>query len=226
MNHHRFLLLFSPFLFAACALPENEKSTSETQQEDDQTLGESDTEADDIVENDTAEEDENQDTTDDPDDTDTDDEDHSSTENTISILATHLPQSIPESGTSGSLASSSNEAPSGNIVDINVTLDLDHTCTKDLSASLVSPSGTTVVLFDLGNYPVCSSDMENTVLDDQAAQPISSGSNPFHGAYQPLGALSDFNGEDAAGIWTLNFYDSTDGDSGTLRTWSIDLVLD
>ena len=114
----------------------------------------------------------------------------------------------------------------GTIVDVNVNFDLDHTCTKDLSATLISPEGTSVELFDLGSYPFCSSDMESTTLDDDASTPIANGSNPFTGSYMPSGTLSTLNGQDSAGVWTLMFYDDTIGDTGTLQSWSIDLVLE
>ena len=83
-----------------------------------------------------------------------------------------------------------------------------------------------MVLFDLGSLPVCSSDLENTLLDDEASQPITSGSSPFTGPHQPTGDLSDFDGEDAAGVWSLSIIDDTIGDDGRLQSWSIELTLD
>ena len=92
--------------------------------------------------------------------------------------------------------------------------------------ALESPSGTRVELFEMGALPVCSSDMENSKLDDEASLLIIRGVSPFTGSYRPTGALSDFDGEDAAGIWSLSIIDDTPGDSGTLQNWSITLELD
>ena len=133
---------------------------------------------------------------------------------------------LPPSGTSGTLTSYSVEAPSGLIRDLDVKIDLDHSCSKDLAATLTSPSGTTVVIFDLRELAVCSSDMEDTLLDDEAPLPITRGSTPFSGLHRPTGFLSDFDGEDAAGVWTLSILDDTIGDKGTLDFWSLNLHLD
>lgn len=40
---------------------------------------------------------------------------------------------------------------------------------------------------------------------------------------QPTGSLSLFDGEDAAGVWTLTIEDDTIGDNGTLRSWSLEI---
>jgi len=132
---------------------------------------------------------------------------------------------LPPNGTSGTLVTSSKTAPTGTIVDLNVAIDLDHTCTKDLSAVLESPSGTSVVIFDLGGMVVCSSDIENTVLDDEASVDIINGSSPFNGPHQPSGSLARFDGEDAAGVWILTITDDTPGDSGRLHSWSLEFML-
>lgn len=135
-------------------------------------------------------------------------------------------QDLPATGTSGDLVTFSDWAPSGMIRDVNVSIDLDHSCTKDLSAVLESPGGTRVVLFDLRGLPVCSSDMENTVLDDEAPRPILRGRSPFQGSHKPTERLADFDGEDASGHWTLIVSDHTIGDSGKLHSWSLQLVLE
>jgi len=111
-------------------------------------------------------------------------------------------------------------------VDINLHIDLEHTCTKDLLAILESPSGTVVAMLDLRPMVVCSSDLEGTILDDEALAPILDGSTPFTGRHQPLGSLSDFDGEDAAGVWRLSIEDGTPGDDGRLTDWKLEITLD
>ena len=166
------------------------------------------------------------DDTDDTEDTDdTDDTDSGSgSSTTVLVEATGLPTSLPPSGTSGTLTTSLT-ASAGTIEDLNVAIDIDHSCSKDLSAILLSPSGTSVVLFDLSSLPVCSSDIEDTYLDDEASITIASGSTPFTGSHQPTGSLSRFDGEDADGVWTITITDDTAGDKGKLYGWSLEFLL-
>jgi len=63
--------------------------------------------------------------------------------------------------------------------------------------------------------------MTSTVFDDEALAPITSGSPPYTGSFQPIVPLSIFDGEDSAGVWTLSIQDSVVGDSGTLDLWSL-----
>ena len=149
-----------------------------------------------------------------------------SSDGVVAVGAAVLPASLPPSGTSGTLTSYSMEAPSGRIRDLDVKVDLDHSCSKDLAATLTSPSGTTIVLFDMRELVVCSSDMEETLFDDEASVSITRGSTPFRGLHRPTGYLSDFDGEDAAGVWTLSIVDDTIGDKGTLEFWSLKLSVD
>ena len=146
--------------------------------------------------------------------------------NSVVVAHTGLSKPLPPTGSSGTLTMVSDAVVSGTIADVNVSIDLDHTCTKDLSAVLESPSGTSVILFDLGVLPVCSSDLQNTQLDDEAYVSITRGSSPFTGSHQPTGSLANFDGEDAGGVWTLSITDDTIGDVGTLNSWSIELLLD
>jgi len=161
---------------------------------------------------------------DDTDDTDEDTDSGSGSSTTVVVEATGLPTSLPPSGTSGTLTTSLT-ASAGTIEDLNVALDIDHSCSKDLSAILLSPSGTSVVLFDLSSLPVCSSDIEDTYLDDEASITIANGATPFTGSHQPTGSLSRFDGEDADGVWTITITDDTAGDKGKLYGWSLEFLL-
>ena len=101
--------------------------------------------------------------------------------------------------------------------DIDVYLDITHTFDDDLDVFLISPSGTTVELFtDIGSS---GDDFTATVLDDEAADAIAdfddSANAPFTGSWQPEGSLSDFDGEDPTGTWTLEITDDAGGDEGT-----------
>ena len=168
-------------------------------------------------------EDENDDDIDSGEDSEQDTNEEESDTNTISVFPTNLPSPLPLSGTSGPLNLEANVTATGEVHQITVALDLTHSCTKDLSLTLLSPSGTAVLLFDLDGYPVCSSDMESTVFADDAGTPIQNGSNPFQGTFRPMKPLSTFNGEDLSGTWSIAFQDSTVGDFGSVRSISIDI---
>jgi hypothetical protein len=66
----------------------------------------------------------------------------------------------------------------------------------------------------------------DTVLDDEAATSITSGSPPFTGSYRPEEALSTFDGLSAQGSWTLKVVDDAYLDQGTLDSWSLHFTFD
>jgi subtilisin-like proprotein convertase family protein len=131
-----------------------------------------------------------------------------------------LPADVPPVGNTGTRVLSSSSAPSGVISDLNVNLDITHTYMSDLSATLTSPSGTSVLLFD--GLTSCCQNMSGTTFDDQASSPITSSSPPYSGVFQPLQSLSAFQGEDSAGVWTLTVEDDVVGDSGTINVWTLE----
>ena len=106
--------------------------------------------------------------------------------------------------------------------DVNVVLDISHTYNWDLDAFLISPSGTRVELFTkVGRN---GDNFSDTHLDDEASIPITLGSAPFNGSFQPSGSLSDLDGEDAQGAWTLEITDTGRQDNGRLNAWSLELA--
>ncbi|MCB0525663.1 MAG: proprotein convertase P-domain-containing protein, partial [Saprospiraceae bacterium] len=117
------------------------------------------------------------------------------------------------------------------ILDVNVNLNITHTWVGDLRVQVISPSGTSVVLWpnqcttaDNLNFgaddesPLCS----NLCADYNAGlvlQPIAClgpgfGSTDF---------LAKFDGEDPAGTWTLSVNDNATGDTGTINSWSLEI---
>jgi len=111
------------------------------------------------------------------------------------------------------------------ILDLNVHLDISHIRDQDLDVYLTSPTGTRVELFSaVGNLLLKNYNFAGTILDDQASTPITDGEAPFAGRFRPEGLLSDFNGENTAGTWTLEVVDNTFRDEGTLNSWSIEVA--
>ena len=118
---------------------------------------------------------------------------------------------------------------SGQILDLNVQLDITHTKCYELTVTLFAPDGTPVPLFSKVGYPASlMSASSNIVLDDEATRTVLFSSLlDFAGAYQPEGTLADFDAEDMAGVWTLEIVDDVDKSykgTGTLNGWSLDIV--
>ncbi len=123
----------------------------------------------------------------------------------------------------------------GIIADVNVSnLDVLHTYTGDLTFTLTSPSGTVITLFDQPGVPSstygCSQDNLLLSFDDDAANSATTLENTCNtgttqaisGAYQAITPLSDLNGEELAGQWTLTFTDNVGEDGGELVSWALE----
>jgi len=109
------------------------------------------------------------------------------------------------------------------IEDINVTVDITHSWNSDVRIALIPPSGIDDFIFLSFENGGSSDNYENTVFDDDASAPISSGSGPFAGSFIPDEALSTFNGTMSRGTWGLAVIDMVDGDGGSFNSWSIDI---
>ncbi len=110
----------------------------------------------------------------------------------------------------------------GTIEDVNVVnLQGTHTWVGDLSFTLTSPSGTTVILVDA----ICD-DMDDfdVSFDDEADGPPPCPYNDG-GTYTPLMPLSAFDGEPASGTWTLTVIDNADEDGGILENWGLGICV-
>jgi subtilisin-like proprotein convertase family protein len=110
-------------------------------------------------------------------------------------------------------------ADQGRVTDINVTLKITHPNITDLTAYLISPSGTRVKLFQTltSNGP----GFNNTTFDDSASTSINDAIPPFSGTFRPDEPLSTFIGESALGTWQLEITDNGAGNTGTLNNWSM-----
>jgi len=157
-------------------------------------------------------------------------------EETVAIPSFDVPYAIPDDDPAGIL--STLEAPPVVIEDIDLVVDeLVHPCVADLHVELTSPSGTTVPLilaFTEGGIFAglgCPVDLIGTVLDDEAPTNLADGTAPFTGAFNvdhpSVGAspLSQFRGENAGGVWTLQIADLAAQDTGILNAWSIELTF-
>ncbi len=111
----------------------------------------------------------------------------------------------------------------GYVLDVNVLIvNLVHTYDGDLNFFLHGPNGASVPLcIERGGS---GDNFINTLFDDQATTPISAGSAPFTGSFQPEYSINyDFAGSSANGTWELEICDSASSDIGTLYEWRIQI---
>lgn len=134
---------------------------------------------------------------------------------------TNIPPNAPIQ-TQGTTTAFIDITDSRQILDVNVRLRLSHTYTGDLIISLISPQGTEVVLSNRRGGE--GDNFWNTLFDDEASQAIAAGTAPFTGAFRPDQALGFFDGQSAAGRWTLRIQDVTPLNSGQLLNWALDIT--
>ena len=152
---------------------------------------------------------------------------------TIAVNSTDVPKVIPDNDPGG-ITSTLSGPDLVNLTDVNLIFDeLLHSSLPDLHLELTSPSGTTTVLVRAASeggilQGVASPDhFVSTVFDDQAPTNLSAGVAPYTGSFNidhpsvVAGPLATFNGEDAAGTWTLFLSDLSPLELGVLTRWSI-----
>ena len=93
----------------------------------------------------------------------------------------------------------------GPIRGLTVRVDISHPYVGDLKLTLTTPTGRSIVL-----YNQAYSSAPDLVQDFTAAN---------------VPALASLNGQPARGQWALTVADLAAGDSGVLRSWSIEIQL-
>ncbi len=122
-----------------------------------------------------------------------------------------------------------------NILDVNVSMEIDHTWVGDLVATFQNPSGSEITLFDrpgAPNNPLgCDRDNLNVSFDDEAIltkqdfeETCETGDYAIAGNFQThLGNLFYFDNRSAEGDWTLTIDDMVDDDGGSLIKWAVEI---
>jgi subtilisin-like proprotein convertase family protein len=127
----------------------------------------------------------------------------------------------------------------GEVIDVNVTVAIEHTTANQLDVFLVSPSGTTVTL-TTDNGGGADDVFADATFDDQASprDPEGDETGPLParhvrnvsyvdfeaiGVVQPEGALGAMVGDPAGGPWALVVVDDQGGQGGTLLGWTLEL---
>jgi subtilisin-like proprotein convertase family protein len=133
-----------------------------------------------------------------------------------------IPFAEDESNTSSTI-SFDNVGADAQILDLNVTVWIDHQKDSDLVIQLVSPDGVGIILSN--HQGGDGQGYMGTIFDDGAADWIGDGLAPFQGSFQPDEPLSVLNGTALMGEWTLTVTDLTPEDTGQLWGWSINAQI-
>jgi subtilisin-like proprotein convertase family protein len=123
----------------------------------------------------------------------------------------------------------------GEIQDLNVSIDAAHTWVGDLVFTLEhQDTGTSVTMIDRPGVPAttfgCSGDNIDVELDDEGVDgPVenqcSTTPPALFGNPTPNNPLSAFDTEDTSGTWILSISDQASGDTGTLNEWCVIATL-
>ncbi|MFN8397566.1 MAG: M12 family metallo-peptidase [Bacteroidia bacterium] len=136
-------------------------------------------------------------------------------------VSTTVPVTISASGTP-TVFDSIYVPIGGTITDVNITnLVGTHTWVSDLIVTLISPTGTNVILFS----NICTdNDNFNIKFDDAGAAYNTIACPPTGGlTYHPSGNLAAFNGQTPTGWWKLKIQDQFNQDGGALTAWTINI---
>lgn len=135
-------------------------------------------------------------------------------------------ESISQGSPSADTWSFLNVQDLGEVVSLEVeNVKGTHDWVEDLSGYLVSPSGTSISLW---NNLCGSSDDFNLGFSMSAGNPVSGAScSPLGGGstYIPTGDLDSFAGENVDGNWGLRLNDNYPQDGGVFEEWSVKICI-
>jgi hypothetical protein len=126
-------------------------------------------------------------------------------------------------------------ASAGTVADVNATITFQKTdgdCVEPLPGDafneeiyfrLTSPGGTTVNLVNTNTYTGGGDGGVVTVALDDSAGTVVGGGTPVSGTFRPVSALSAFNGQSAAGTWTLVVGDSAEVQPLCFKSFTLDI---
>ncbi|MEX0586458.1 MAG: proprotein convertase P-domain-containing protein, partial [Pirellulales bacterium] len=137
---------------------------------------------------------------------------------TQSFASANVPLGIPDTATTTSALTVSGLGAA--VADVDISFDITHSYDSDVTAFLISPSGTRRRLF--AGVGGANANFTGTTLDDECSPAI--GAWPFNDCFGPHESLAAFDGEPADGIWTLELSDTAAYDVGTLNSWSLSIT--
>ena len=137
------------------------------------------------------------------------------------LTATDNPQTIDVVPTMVSSVVTVSSADADTVQDVNVSIDLTHTYTGDLTITLTSPQGTVVELTN----GACGENDDIVATFNDAGNAVSCNltAPTLSGNVQSKEQLSAFKGEDSEGDWTLTVIDGFNGDGGSLNEFALEI---
>ncbi len=148
---------------------------------------------------------------------------------TVTVVNTEGALPIPDNSSLVLLLNVENT--NGAIVDVDVSVDMQHPSPGQVKLQLLSPSGTLLALeTNTGNN--AANAFTNVTFDDQAPGTPSAAnvrnvtyvSGQSIGVVQPEQPLAAIAGEPADGPWVLIVRDEQGGQVGTLRNWGLTIT--
>ncbi len=136
-----------------------------------------------------------------------------------SFVATGLPQSLADNANTTAIL---NINSIGNVKALTVKLNITHPYVSDITATLISPDGTKVILTK--NCGSAGKNYTETVFDDSSSVSIDSGIAPFTGTFRPTESLSVLKGKPISGKWSIEINDNSVGDIGILNSWTLTFI--
>jgi subtilisin-like proprotein convertase family protein len=111
------------------------------------------------------------------------------------VNSTDVPKNIPDGSTAG-ITSVLNSSVAGKVSTVTFSTNITHTYKGDLVVTLISPTGSSVIL-----HNETGGSADNVILTGLE--------------------LSDFEGQNAAGQWKLKVQDLSSQDIGKINSWSL-----
>lgn len=108
----------------------------------------------------------------------------------------------------------------GNVEDIKVNLNINHTNDGDLFITMRKETGMSTLSQFNGDG---GQNFTNTSFHDTASISITQGTPPFTGCFRPQSSFNVFIGDEVQGNWILRIFDVRAGNTGTLLNWTIEL---
>lgn len=136
-------------------------------------------------------------------------------------VSTTTPKICPNSST---IYDTINIPPFGSnnlVIDVDVKVNISHRTDSDVELYLLKASSQSELTSDNGGS---SDSYVNTIFDDEASIPITSGTAPFTGRFRPETPLTVFDNQVVEGLWILQMNDDAAGDFGTLDSWIIEIT--
>jgi subtilisin-like proprotein convertase family protein len=118
------------------------------------------------------------------------------------------------------IVSTQNISLNKTLLEARCLINIDHSHLSDITVSLISPSGTEIVL--TGGVGKDGDNYHNTNFSDYAQFSITDTNfvPPYTGTFRPVEKLWFLNGETSLGLWKLKVVDNVGAEGGILLGWN------